>query len=62
MINFERVLDDTHCVSCNKSKLCANSNKEHRCGRDARIGHIYCNPCRLAHGGYNRYSRPALSA
>lgn len=45
---------------------CANSSREKhgpKCKRDAVKGHIYCDPCRLAVGGYNRYNSPrALNA
>jgi hypothetical protein len=41
---------------------CANSSREKggsKCKNAAVEGHIYCDPCRLALGGYHRYNRPA---
>jgi hypothetical protein len=29
-----------------------------RCMREAMPGHMQCNPCRVAAGGYNRYNKP----
>lgn len=48
-------------VPC-KGAHCANSNKEQSCQRIATPGHIYCNPCRVANGGYNRYNPPRAQA
>ena len=43
------------------SEICANrASKEVACGCHATPGHIYCKPCRLATGGYDRYSPPAV--
>jgi hypothetical protein len=41
-------------------KQCANHKPGEACPRKATPGHVFCNPCRLAHGGYNR-TRPSLS-
>jgi hypothetical protein len=37
---------------------CENQGKtaQIRCDNLALPGHIYCNSCRIANGGYNRYS------
>jgi hypothetical protein len=44
------------------SEPCANhSAKNRECERPATPGHIYCKPCRLATGGYDRYNPPAVS-
>jgi hypothetical protein len=40
---------------------CCNQNKETKCGRDKVPGHIYCNSCRVATGGFNRYNPPRQS-
>jgi hypothetical protein len=43
------------------SEPCANhSAKNRECDRQATPGHIYCTPCRVATGGYNRYTSPAV--
>lgn len=44
-----------------KSPRCANQSNEpggQKCSNDFVPGHIYCDPCRVANGGYNRYTRP----
>ena len=46
----ERLIED---------RRCANGNKEVRCENTRVLGHIYCNACRVALGGYNRYTSPA---
>ena len=46
-------------LECDRAEMCANSSKEHRCANRAELGHIFCKPCRLALGGYDRYNRPA---
>ncbi len=41
---------------------CANQSREPgglKCKNRAVPGHIYCDPCRIALGGYNRYNRRA---
>ena len=41
------------------TKPCANHTAKNReCARGATPGHIYCNPCRLTTGGYDRYNAP----
>jgi hypothetical protein len=41
------------------STTCANrASKDVTCERQATPGHIYCKPCRLNTGGYDRYNRP----
>lgn len=37
-------------------KRCENLGKAQNCGNSAASGHIYCKPCRLATGGYDRYN------
>jgi hypothetical protein len=44
---------------CEPIEHCANSNKSNRCHHEAQLGHIYCKPCRLATGGYDRYNPAA---
>lgn len=41
---------------------CANrdNSKAAKCERQASPGHVYCNPCRLATGGYDRYTPSAV--
>lgn len=41
------------------TEICANRKKNTACDRRATPGHIYCKPCRLATGGYDRYNPPA---
>jgi hypothetical protein len=41
------------------TKRCANQSAEgggERCKQDRTPGHIYCDPCRIANGGYSRYT------
>jgi hypothetical protein len=38
---------------------CANNNeKQPLCRAAPTPGHIYCDPCRIACGGYDRYNPP----
>lgn len=41
-------------------RRCANNGDqpEWKCRSNAVPGHIYCKPCRLATGGYDRYNPP----
>lgn len=41
---------------------CANQSREAggtKCPNHNVPGHIYCTPCYVANGGYDRYNRPA---
>lgn len=40
---------------------CKNSRKGLVCERPPLQGHIFCNECRIATGGYNRYPKGARS-
>jgi len=42
------------------NETCANSSSEGgpKCHSKTEAAHIYCEPCRLATGGYQRYSAP----
>jgi hypothetical protein len=45
-------------------EYCENSSQEQgglKCKARAVHGHIYCKPCRLANGGFDRYNTPAKS-
>jgi hypothetical protein len=43
------------------NELCANRGEQVQCKNYAVKGHIYCDPCRLQTGGYNRYNPPSIS-
>ena len=43
---------------------CANQSSEKggpKCPNKATTGHIFCDPCRLQTGGYQRYNPPAIN-
>lgn len=45
-------------------EYCENSSSEQngpKCKNRAVQGHIYCDPCRIACGGYLRYNPPAVT-
>lgn len=41
---------------------CANGGERDVCRSRAKPGHIYCTPCYVANGGYNRYNPPRADA
>jgi hypothetical protein len=42
------------------SDKCRNSTREHHCGNPPRLGHIYCDQCRVNNGGLPLWHAPYI--
>lgn len=48
----DKTVDQGAIYQMSQSKQCANSTKEVKCPNPPRLGHIFCESCRVSHGGY----------